>query len=45
MDEIAICEIERIKSELINSINWSSEEEEEQEKDYYFCYCIPCIFL
>ncbi len=44
MDEIGIVELERIKSELINSINWSSEEDEE-EKDYYFCYCIPCIFL
>ena len=44
MNEIGIVELERIKSELINSINWSSEEEEE-EKDYYFCYCIPCIFL
>ena len=29
MDEISICEIERIRAEIINDLNWDDYEEEE----------------
>jgi hypothetical protein len=37
--ELSICEIERIKAEVINSLDWSDYEEEEEE--IYFCFCFP----
>lgn len=30
MDEISICEIERIKAQIINDLNWDDYEEEEE---------------
>jgi len=37
MDELSICEIEAIRAEIINSMNWDDFEEEEQ----LFCCCFP----
>ena len=36
--ELSICEIERIRAEIINSINWDDYEKEEE---LFFCFCIP----
>jgi hypothetical protein len=35
MDEISICEIERIKAQIINELNWDDYEEE----DEVLCCC------
>jgi len=32
MEELSICEIERIRADIINSMNW-----EEEEEDIYCC--------
>ncbi len=41
MDELSICEIEVIRADIINSMNWSDYEEEE----LFFCFCIPINFF
>ena len=38
MDELSIVEIERIKCQIINEMQWSDEEQEEEEN--YYCCCI-----
>tara|TARA_Y100001963_G_scaffold132756_1_gene191692 strand:+ start:208 stop:336 length:129 start_codon:yes stop_codon:yes gene_type:complete len=35
--ELSICQIEAIRAEIVNSMNWDEEEEEEE---LWFC-CIP----
>jgi hypothetical protein len=42
MDELSICEIEAIRADIINSMNWSDYEEEEE---LFFCFCIPINFF
>tara|TARA_R100000900_G_scaffold35456_1_gene29015 strand:- start:445 stop:582 length:138 start_codon:yes stop_codon:yes gene_type:complete len=36
MEDLGICEIERIKSEIINSMDWSDEEDDDL---CYFTFC------
>jgi hypothetical protein len=38
MDELSICEIESIRAEIINSMNWDDYVEEEEQ---LFCCCFP----
>ncbi len=38
MDELSICEIEAIRSEIINSMNWDDYVEEEEN---LCCCCFP----
>jgi hypothetical protein len=41
MDELSVCEIEAIKCEIINTINWDDYEEE----PVYVCFCIPIVWF
>ena len=36
--EVGICEVERIKCEIVNSLNWSDYEEEEEEEELCCCF-------
>lgn len=36
-NDISICEIERIKAEIINEIEW---EEEEEKRSHWCCWCL-----
>ena len=40
--ELSICEIERIRAEIINSMNWDDYIEEEEEEELWFC-CFPFL--
>jgi hypothetical protein len=38
--ESGISEVERIRAEIVNSMQWSDyEEEEEEEEEYICCFC------
>tara|TARA_Y100000401_G_scaffold33663_1_gene25033 strand:+ start:2434 stop:2574 length:141 start_codon:yes stop_codon:yes gene_type:complete len=43
MEDLGICEVERIKSEIINSMDWSDDEEDDDLCYFTFCglplYC------
>jgi len=43
--EIGICEVERIKCEIVNSFQWSDYEDDDEEEELYFCFCIPINFF
>ena len=38
MDE-ALCDIEIIKMQIVNELNWSDYENEEEEEDEVLCCC------
>jgi len=37
--ESPICQVERIRAEIVNSMQWSDYEEEEEEEEYICCFC------
>lgn len=38
-NELSICEIERIKAQVINELEWDKEFYEEEEPTYCCCIC------
>jgi len=40
MYEISLCEVERIKAEIINEMEWHKEEEEEKYRSHWCCWCL-----
>lgn len=42
LDEISICEVERIKAQIIREMAWDKEEEERElrENTHWCCWCL-----
>ena len=41
--ESSTSQIEAIRADIVNSMQWSDYEEEEEE--LYFCFCVPINFF
>ena len=42
--ELTICEVEILRANIVNSMQWSDYEDDDEE-ELYFCFCIPINFF